>query len=404
MTAGTDPISVVGLGADGWRGLSPHARQALLDADVVMGSERQLALVPEAGGDHVPWPSPMLPALPTLFAEHDGRSICVLASGDPMVHGIGSTLARILGPERLSVLPHPSSVSLACARMGWPAHETDTVSLVGKPVELIHPAIQPGRRLIVLSSDGDTPDRVASLLVARGYGPSSMTVLENLGDSSEHHHSTTAEQWQQRAEPLNVIALRCRPTTTARRLPRTPGLPDDAFEHDGQVTKRDVRASTLARLAPSPGELLWDVGAGAGSISIEWMRTDPSCRAVAIEHRADRAERVERNAASLGVPGLRVVTGAAPDALDGLDAPDAVFVGGGSTVPGVLDACFDALAPGGRLVVNAVTMESEVVVADRYARLGGELVRIAVDQASPVGGFTGWRPSMRVTQWVVSKP
>lgn len=397
-------VHVVGIGADGWEGLSPRAQRTVHAAEVLMGSERQLALVPEPAGERVAWPSPMVPALPGLLAAHAGRSICVLASGDPMFHGIGATLARFVEPHRLRVLPHPSSVSLACARMGWPAQDTEVVSLVGRPVQLLHPSVQPGRRLMVLSSNADTPAEVAELLRARGYGPSAMTALEELGDNSEQHYSATAEQWHHTPGPLTVIALECRADASARRLPRTPGLPDDVFEHDGQLTKRDVRASTLTRLAPAPGELLWDVGAGAGSVSIEWMRTDPSCRAIALEHRADRAERIGRNASALGVPGLRVVTGAAPDALHELDTPDAVFVGGGSTVPGVVDSCYEALAPGGRLVVNAVTMESEVLVADRYARLGGELVRIAVEQASPVGGFTGWRPAMRVTQWVVSKP
>lgn len=399
-----DVVHVVGIGADGWDGLSPRAQRTVLEAEVLLGSSRQLELVPESTAERVTWPSPMLPALPGLFAEHEGRSICVLASGDPMFHGIGATLARILGPDRLRVLPHPSSVSLACARMGWPAQDTEVVSLVGKPVQMLHPSVQPGRRLLVLSSDADTPGAVAELLRSRGFGPTAMTALENLGDTGERHHSGTADQWDHAPGPLTVIALECRADHTARRLPRTPGLPDDVYEHDGQLTKRDVRATTLSRLAPAPGELLWDVGAGAGSVSIEWMRADPSCRAIAVEHRSDRAERIERNATALGVPGLRVVTGAAPEALHELDTPDAVFVGGGSTVPGVVDACFEALASGGRLVVNAVTMESEVLVADRYARHGGELVRIGVEQASPVGGFTGWRPAMRVTQWVVSKP
>ena len=397
-------VDVVGIGAEGWHGLSPQAQRAVSAADVLFGSARQLDLVPEPAGKRVAWPSPMLPALPGMLAEHADRSICVLASGDPLFHGVGSTLARLLGPERLRVLPHPSSMSLACARMGWPVHATAVVSLVGRPVGLLHPSVQPGHRVLVLSSGAETPSEVAALLVARGYGASRMTVLADLGSEHETRAEGTAADWEQSATAaLNVIAVECAAHPAAPPRPTTPGLPDDAFEHDGQLTKRDVRAMTVPKLLPGPGQLLWDVGAGAGSIAIEWMRTDPSCRAVAVEHRAERAERITRNAAALGVPGLQVVTGAAPDVLAGLAAPDAVFVGGGVTVPGVLDASWAALREGGRLVVNAVTLESEMLVADWYDRVGGELVRLSVDHASPVGGFTGWRPAMRVTQWVVSK-
>ncbi|GAA4829516.1 precorrin-6y C5,15-methyltransferase (decarboxylating) subunit CbiE [Saccharopolyspora rosea] len=404
MSVDQEIVHVVGIGADGWEGLSPRAREVVTSAEVVFGSERQLALVPPSDARRVPWPSPLLPALPGLLADHAGSSVCVLASGDPLFYGIGATLARLLGPERLRVHPHPSSLSLACARMGWPVQDVQVVSLVGRPVALLHPAVQPGNRVLVLSADGDTPARVAELLVARGCGPTRMTVLSRLGDEREERIEATAAGWgSATADALNVIALECRADPDAPHLPRVPGLPDDAFEHDGQLTKRDVRAITLARLGPSPGRLLWDVGAGAGSIAIEWMRSDPSCRAVAVEHREDRAARIAANAAALGVPGLRVVTGAAPAALDGLDEPDAIFVGGGVTAAGLLDVCWDRLRPGGRLVVNAVTMESEVLVADWYSRLGGELVRVGVEHASPVGGFTGWRPAMRVTQWAVSK-
>jgi precorrin-6B C5,15-methyltransferase / cobalt-precorrin-6B C5,C15-methyltransferase len=397
-------VHVVGIGADGAAGLSRQARDVVNSADVLFGSSRQLDLVPEANGRRVVWPTPLLPALPGLLAEHADRSICVLASGDPMFYGIGATLVKLLGRDRVRIVPHPSSLSLACARMGWPLQETAVVSLVGRPVELLHPQVQPGNRLLVLSSDGSTPDDVAALLRARGYGPSSMTVLSELGGAQEGRISSTADDWDRPAvSPLNVIAIECRPGPDANPLPSTPGLPDDAFEHDGQLTKRDVRAITLARLAPAPGQLLWDVGAGAGSIAIEWMRSDPSCRAIAIEHRDDRARRIATNASALGVPGLQVVTEAVPRALDGLAEPDAIFIGGGGTAPGVLDACWAALRRGGRLVVNAVTLELEVLVTDWYSRLGGELVRISVERAAPIGGFTGWRPAMPVTQWAVSK-
>ncbi|MFB9908593.1 precorrin-6y C5,15-methyltransferase (decarboxylating) subunit CbiE [Allokutzneria oryzae] len=395
-----DLVSVVGIGADGWDGLSAPARRAVLAADVLFGSSRQLALVP-GDGERVSWPSPMLPALPGLLEAHRGKALCVLASGDPMFFGVGSTLARLVGPERLRVLPHPSSVSLACARLGWPLDDVEVVSAVGRPVEALNVAVHPGRRVLVLSADGGTPAEVAALLTARGYGASTLTVLEQLGGPDERRTSASAATWNEKCAALNVIAVEC--ALDGPRLSSVPGLPDDAFEHDGQLTKREVRAVTLATLAPVPGQLLWDVGAGAGSIAIEWSRAHPSCRAVAIEKHPERADRIVRNAGALGVPSVRVVRGAVPAALEGLDQPDAVFIGGGITVPGVVERCFAALAPGGRLVANAVTVESEAVLARWHGELGGELVRLAVSRGSPVGGFTGWRALMPVTIWNVVK-
>ncbi|SDK94315.1 precorrin-6y C5,15-methyltransferase (decarboxylating) subunit CbiE [Nonomuraea jiangxiensis] len=399
-------ITVVGIGADGWTGLSAEARRALEAAEVLMGGPRQLGLVPAsaAAAERVAWPSPLLPALPGLVESHAGREVCVLASGDPMFHGIGATLVRLLGAARVRVLPHVSSLSLACARLGWPVEQVDVISLVGRPPAALNAAALPGRRLLVLGADRDAPALVAALLAGHGYGPSPMTVLSDLGAPSESEQRGSAETWTGTADSgLNVIAVECRPAPGTEPLARVPGLPDTAFEHDGQLTKREVRAVSLSRLAPLPGELLWDVGAGAGSIAVEWMRSHPSCAAVAVESRPDRAAAIRRNAAALGVPSLRVVEGRAPAALDGLPAPDAVFVGGGATVPGLLERCWSALRPGGRLVVNAVTLESEGVVGQWYGRLGGDLVRLAVQRASPVGGFTGWRAAMPVTVWSVTR-
>jgi precorrin-6Y C5,15-methyltransferase (decarboxylating) len=389
-------ITVIGIGADGWDGLSPAARREVGGAEVIIGSGRQLALLPASSAVRVTWPSPLLPAVEPLLAEHAGRRVCVLASGDPMLFGIGGTLVRLLGAAVLRVVPHPSSVSLACARLGWSVEDVEIVSLVGRPVESLLPL--PGRRMLVLSAGADTPGQVAAQLRARGFGPTRMTVLDELGGPGERRHDGVAETWDARVGALNVIALDCRGTTS---LGRVPGLPDDAFEHDGQLTKREVRAVTLAALAPLPGQLLWDVGAGSGSVAIEWLRTHPSCRAVAVESRPERAARAGRNAAALGVPGLTVVGGRAPEALAGLPAPDAVFVGGGVSADGVLAACWDALSPGGRLVANAVTLESEAVLTRWHADVGGTLRRIEVSRAAPVGGFTGWKPMMPVTQWEV---
>ncbi|GAA3075204.1 precorrin-6y C5,15-methyltransferase (decarboxylating) subunit CbiE [Streptosporangium carneum] len=405
----SDPVTVVGVGADGWAGLPPAARRELEAAEVLMGSARQLALIPEPataqGAERLAWPSPMLPALPGLLAANRGRRVCVLASGDPMFHGVGTTLVRLLGADRVRVLPSPSSVSLACARLGWAVDRVEVVSLVTRPVEAVRGAVHEGRRVLVLSADGRTPARVAALLAAQGYGASPVTVLERLGAEEERLVSGTARHWSLPvAHDLNVVAVECRADPGTVALPCVPGLPDEAFEHDGQLTKREVRAVTLSRLAPVPGQLLWDVGAGAGSVAIEWMRGHPANRAVAVERHEERAGRLSRNASALGVPGLHVVTGAAPGALAGLEAPDAVFVGGGVTVPGVVQSCWEALRPGGRLVANAVTVESEAALASWHGALGGDLVRLSVARAAPVGGFTGWRSMMPVTIWTVVKP
>ncbi|MFD7470153.1 precorrin-6y C5,15-methyltransferase (decarboxylating) subunit CbiE [Streptomyces tendae] len=405
--APTAAVTVVGIGADGWRGLPESARRVLLDAEVVVGGPRQLDLLPpECTAERVPWPSPLRPAVPGLLAAHAGRRITVLASGDPMFHGIGRTLNEVLGPGAVHVLPHPSSVSHACARLGWPVEEVQVVTLVGRPTARLAAALHDGRRLLVLSADAGTPGEVAALLRDRGFGPSRMRVLEQLGGVKERTTATvTADDWPPHApcDPLNIVAVECRRAPGTLRLGAVPGLPDEAYEHDGQLTKRHVRAATLGALAPSPGELLWDIGGGSGSIAVEWMRTHPSCRAVSVERDPLRAERIVRNADRLGVPGLSVVTGAAPEALAGLPRPDAVFVGGGLTAPGLLQACWDALPVRGRLVANTVTLESEALLADARRRHGGELVRLAVARAVPVGGFTGWRQAMPVTQWAVQK-
>ncbi|MFC4492908.1 precorrin-6y C5,15-methyltransferase (decarboxylating) subunit CbiE [Streptomyces ovatisporus] len=398
-------VTVVGIGADGWPGLAAAARESLREAQVLIGGERQLALLPpECTGKRVAWPSPLRPAVPRLLAEYGDRRVCVLASGDPMFYGIGRALAEVAGPERLSVLPQPSSVSYACARLGWPVEDTEVVTLVGRPGQNLTAALYDGRRVLVLSAGAATPAEVAGLLRTRGFGPTRMRVLEQLGGERERQVEGTAGEWTHPpGDPLNVIALECRRSGEEPRLSLVPGLPDGAYEHDGQLTKRHVRAATLAALAPAPGELLWDVGGGSGSVAVEWLRAHRSCRAVSVERDPVRAERIGRNADALGVPSLQVVRGEAPAALAELPTPDAVFIGGGLTAPGVLDGCWDALAGGGRLVANAVTLESEALLAAWHRRHGGELFRLAVAQAAPVGGFTGWRQAMPVTQWAVTR-
>jgi precorrin-6B C5,15-methyltransferase / cobalt-precorrin-6B C5,C15-methyltransferase len=393
-------VTVVGIGADGWAGLAEPGRAAVRDAEVVLGGPRQLALVDgHTDAEARPWPSPLLPALPGLFAGLRGRRVCALASGDPLHYGLGATLARVLGP--VEVLTHPSSVALACARTGWAAESVEVVSAVGRPLAAVRRVLAPGARVLVLSEGAGTPGELASLLADDGWGDSALTVLEQLGGPGERRLDGTARHWvHPPGDPLNLVAVTC--DGPGRAL--TPGLPDDAFDHDGQLTKREVRAVTLALLGPRRGELLWDVGAGNGSIALEWLRAHPTCRAVAVEPDPARAARIAANADALGVPGVRVVEGRAPDALDGLPTPDAIFIGGGVTADDVLPRCWDALPAGGRLVANAVTVESEGVLAAARARLGGELTRLSVARAAPVGGFTGWRPAMPVTIWSAAKP
>jgi precorrin-6B C5,15-methyltransferase / cobalt-precorrin-6B C5,C15-methyltransferase len=396
-------VAVVGIGADGWDGLSSESRAAVSGAEVIIGSDRQLDMIDQSAvGERVTWPPPpLLPAIPVLLQLHQGRRLCVLASGDPMFFGIGSTLVRLVGSDGVRVLPHVSSVSLACARLGWSVEDVTVVSAVGRPIETLHPAVQPGRRLLVLAGDGSAAEQISVLLRGRGFGPSRMVLLESLGGHSERLDFGTAQDWTRRIhDRLAIVAIDCLPGVNADVLPIVPGLPDSAYETDGQLTKREIRAVTLSALRPLQAQLLWDVGGGTGTIGIEWMRTHPSCRAIAVEPRADRRQRIEANARALGVPGLKVVDGAAPQALNGLPRPDAVFVGGAVSVAGVIDACMDALQPGGRLVANAVTLEAETTLATWHARLGGELIRMSITRAAAVGSFTGWRAAMPVTQWI----
>ena len=393
-------LTVVGIGADGWAGLPPRSKAALEQAGVLVGGPRQLALLPEAvPGRRIPLPSPLLPGLSELVAAHAGSALVVLASGDPMFYGIGSTLVGLLGAARVSVLPHVSSVSLAAARLGWPLDDVAVVSLVGRPRELLHPVLQPGRRVFALTAEITAAASVRAILDDRGFGSSHVTVLADLGGEQEAVGPADGRPHSR----LAIIAIDCRLDGGVTPLPCVPGLPDDAFEQDGQLTKREIRAPALAALAPVPGQLLWDVGAGSGSIGIEWMRVHPASRTIAVEPRADRRERITRNAAALGVPGLVVVPGSAPDALSGLPRPDAVFVGGGVTDDGVVRACWDALAAGGRLVAHAVTIEGQAVLADWWRGTGGTLTRLGVERAERLGTFTTWRPALPVVQWSVRK-
>lgn len=369
----------------------------------MFGGRRHLDLAASLiRGEAQAWPSPFT-VEPVLEAR--GRKVCVLASGDPFLHGVGTTLARHIPAAEMTVVPAPSAFSLAASRLGWALPETGCLSLHGKPIDLIRPHLHPNARLLALTSDADGPALIARLLKDCGFGPSRLHVLEALGGPHERVRPATAENFALAdVHGLNVLGIEVIATPGARILPRAPGLADDLFETDGQITKREIRALTLSALAPRRGELLWDIGGGSGSVSVEWMLADASLSAIAIEHKPERAARILRNAATFGVPGLRVVEGKAPEALDGLPVPDAVFIGGGTTVPGVLEAAMEALRPGGRLVVNAVTLETETVVLARHAEVGGVLIQVAVSRAAPLAGMTAWRPAIPIVQWTWTKP
>jgi precorrin-6B C5,15-methyltransferase / cobalt-precorrin-6B C5,C15-methyltransferase len=398
-------LSIVGIGEDGAAGLSPVARGLVSAAEIVFGGRRHLGLAaPLIRGAARPWPIPFSSAADEVLS-HRGRQICVLASGDPFHYGIGSVLARSIEAREMMVVPAPSAFSLAAARLGWSLPHTVLLSVHGRTLDLVRPHLQPGARILALTSDGDGPAALASLLAETGFGASRLTVLEALGGSRERIRSTDAAAFAlDPVDALNTIAIEVNAAPNARVLARTFGLADELYDHDGQITKREIRALTLSSLAPRSGELLWDIGSGSGSIAIEWMLADATLRAIAVERREDRAARIGRNAAAFGVPGLEIVEAAAPEALAGLATPDAVFVGGGAGDVGVLDAAARALRPRGRLVVNAVTLKTEALLLARHATLGGELSRIAISRAGPIGDETGWRPAMPLTQWVWNKP
>ncbi|MGN6081958.1 precorrin-6y C5,15-methyltransferase (decarboxylating) subunit CbiE [Trinickia sp.] len=395
-------LTIVGIGEDGFFGLGRAARRALLEAAAVIGGDRHLAMLPaRIGARRIAWPKPFDIA---PIEAYRGTPVCVLASGDPMWFGVGATLARTVPPGEMRVISAPSSLSLAAARLGWPVQDVSAITLVGRPLATLNASLREGARLLILSRDGSSPAHVAALLNERGFGDTSMSVFENLGGPGERRIDAQADAWREQVvSALNIVALDCR-TRHGVALPLTVGLPDSAFANDGQLTKRDVRAVTLARLAPSPGALLWDVGAGCGSIGIEWMRAHPACRAIAIESNAGRQALIAQNRDALGVPGLQLIAGHAPEALAGLPAPDAVFIGGGVTVPGVLDACWSNLRAGGRLVANAVTLQGEAALVEWRNRHGGTLTRVAVSEAQPLGGFDAWRPALPITLLDIAKP
>jgi precorrin-6Y C5,15-methyltransferase (decarboxylating) len=400
-------LSIVGIGEDGVAGLSPVAQKLIASAALVVGGKRHLGLADGLiSGRRLAWPSPIGAALPEI-ERHRGQPVVVLATGDPFHYGVGDLLLRTIPAGETLCLPQPSAFSLAAARLGWSLQDVALVSLHGRALEGIVRHLQPGARILALSWDGETPAGLARLLVGRGMGRSKLTVLEAMGGPCEHVRSTTAEAFDlENVAALNTIALEVAASDGATVPGLAPGLDDALFEHDGQLTKREVRAVTLSALAPHPGELLWDVGLGAGSVAIEWLLRHPSLKAIGIEDRAERAMRAARNAAALGAPDLVVVQKRAPDAFAGLPAPDAVFLGGGLSDPGVFESAWSALKPGGRLVANAVSLQSEVRLIELFQRHGGELVRLAVARAGKAGNGSVlvWRPAAPIVQWRTRKP
>ncbi|KAM3100603.1 precorrin-6y C5,15-methyltransferase (decarboxylating) subunit CbiE [Phormidesmis sp. 146-12] len=396
-------LSVVGIGEDGLAGLSAIARSLVDHAEILVGGDRHLAMISESDQrEKIVWATPIHHSVEEIM-QRRGQAICVLASGDPMCYGIGVMLTRKIPLAEMTIVPAPSTFSLACSRLGWSLTEAETLSLCSRPLALLNAYLYPGAKLLVLSEGKQTPAIVARLLSEKGFGNSSLTVLERLGGARERILQSIASDWNQtELDDLNAIAIQC--VADSKTVPRSriPGLPDHAYHHDGQLTKREVRAITLSALAPLPGQLLWDVGAGCGSIAIEWMRSHPRCRAIAIER--SRTNYIADNANALGTPNLQILEGTAPKILTDLPQPDAIFIGGGATTEGLIETCWSALRSGGRLVANVVTLKGEQKLFEWHDRVGGEFTRISIQRAAPIGRFLGWKSLSPITQWVARKP
>jgi precorrin-6Y C5,15-methyltransferase (decarboxylating) len=397
-------LSVIGLTERGLEGLTPEARRLIDQADLIVGGERHLALVPRSKAERQSWASPLRLTIEEILRWR-GRAVVVLASGDPMWFGVGVTLARHVARDEMRVLPQVSAFTLAAARLGWSLSETDCLTLHGRPLDLLNAAVFPGARLLMLTDDGAAPASIARRLTELGYGDSRVVALEHMDGPAEAAIERNAAEWGDlRTADLNTVAVECRAKPAAAITARVPGLPDSAFQHDGQLTKREVRAAALAKLMPLPGALLWDVGAGCGSIAIEWMRAARGAKAIAIESDPERVALIEANMRALGTPKLTIVAGKAPAALDGLAEPTAIFLGGGVSAPGLIERCWASLPSGGRLVAHAVTVESEAKLAGFRPVCSGELTRIAIQRAEPIGSHLAWRPLMPVTQLAAVKP
>ncbi len=397
-------LSIIGVGEDGIEALPPATRSLIEAADILVGGKRHLAMAGVDARPRIIWATPLSATLDEIVS-HKHKRVCVLATGDPSWFGIANTLLKRVPIDEITIVPSPSAFSLVCARLGWALNHVDCLTLHGRPLELLHAALAPKARILILSNDGTTPEAVADTLCDRGFGASKMTVFEHMGGKKERRVEAAAEDWDAPdIADFNTIAVECIAGKNASIRPGIPGLPDDAFIHDGQLTKREVRAITLANLAPFPGALLWDVGAGCGSVAIEWMRAARNSRAIAFEQNQTRLQMIADNANGLGTPFLEIISGTAPECLENADAPDAIFIGGGITTPGLFDHCWNVLSAQGRLVANAVTLEGEARLNELSHVHGGELTQISISRAQPIGQYRSWRPFRPVTQWSVLKP
>lgn len=394
-------LHVVGIGEDGLDGLTPAARGLVEAAEVIIGGDRHHVLSAAVTAERIAWPSPFDAMIDTIRAQK-GRRVVVLVTGDPLWFSVGARIGRAIDPAEITYHPHLSAFQLAASRLGWSMADLETLTVHGRPPEQMIGFIQPGARLLILTTGEETPAKIAGYLTERGFGKSKMTVLAAMGGAGERRFDGCAEDWSHLVPAFNTLAIDCVAGPAAALAPRVPGLADDLFRNDGTMTKQEVRAATLAKLMPMRGALLWDIGTGCGSVAVEWMRAARDARAIGIEPRADRREMAAANALALGAPGLDLIAGTAPDALTGLAMPDAVFIGGGLDER-VFDAAWSALKPLGRLVSNAVTLESEALLGALYRQHGGQLVKLSVQRAEPVGSRTGWRPLMPVTQWSLVK-
>ncbi|MEN9010748.1 MAG: precorrin-6y C5,15-methyltransferase (decarboxylating) subunit CbiE [Yoonia sp.] len=394
-------LHIIGIGEDGLDGLVPATRAVVETAEVILGGDRHHALAANIGAERIAWPSPFNAMIDTIEGMRGKRAV-ILVTGDPLWFSVGARIGRSIDPSEIVYHPQLSAFQLAAARMGWSLPDVETLTVHGRPVEQMIAFIQPDARLLVLTTGAETPAQIAAFLTARGFGKSRMTVLAAMGGKDEARFDGLADSWDHSVPAFNTLAVECIAAPDAALLPRVPGLVDDFFQSDGTMTKQEIRAATLAKLMPMRGALLWDIGCGSGSVAIEWMRATRYARAIGIEPRADRRAMAGANALALGAPKLELVEGTVPDALDGLAAPDAIFIGGGLS-HATFEAAWNALRPLGRMVANAVTLESEAVLMDLHAKNGGDLVRISVCRAEPVGRLTGWRPAMPVTQWSLVK-
>jgi precorrin-6Y C5,15-methyltransferase (decarboxylating) len=382
------------------RGLEAVARALLSDEDDEAGPTTNLV----DGRTLIEWEPPLEQMIAQVM-KYRNTPTAILATGDPMWYGIGATLARQLRPEEFAIHPFPSAFQLAAAHLHWPLQSVATISLHGRPVENLHSHILPGNRILALATDRTTIDQVTEILANRGYGKSRVHTLENMGAAYERITAGNADSFDSRnVEDFYTIAIDCVADTEAPLFSTAPGLPDDAFQSYGQITKREVRAATIARLAPYPGALLWDVGAGAGSIAIEWMRAVREAKAIAFERDGLRVQMLTLNASTLGAPGLEVVSGDAPESFADKPVPDAIFIGGEVGNERLFDACWSKLRPGGRIVANAVTIEGEQALIARQEKHGGELTRMEIAVLDRIGSQRVFRPRLALVQWAAQKP